>query len=160
MSKILSRFRRSPSRSSTTSQDDEKHFREASASSQLSTEGSSPLSHTRRNPSGSVFVEDIPGTESSRRTPNAPKSLAAPLTIPTSGSKPLVGTPKLVLTEEGSSPRSFLSYSPQLASPSKKGLGLGLESVSHLVVSLIIVYNRRSDYGRGSADGSTSFPIK
>jgi len=152
MSKILSRFRRSPSRSSTASQDDETLQREATASSQLFTEGASPLSHTHRIPSGSVFVEDIPETTTS---PRRIASLPSPLAIPPPSLKPSIGTPKLVLTEEGSSPRSF-SYSPQLTSPSKKGL----ESASHLTNPLILAPPQRSSHVRRSAGRPSPFPIQ
>jgi len=134
MSKILSRFRRSPSRSSVHSQDDENHLKESIVGS---TDGPASPFNAHRTSSGSVFVEDIPGA-SPRRTPNNPKSLPPPLAIPPSGVKPSVGTPKLVLTEEGSSPRSFLNYSPQTGSPSN-GLGLGMAVVSNSLIILTSV---------------------
>jgi hypothetical protein len=129
MPSILERFRRPPSVSSAdspgsspTATTDSSHARHVAFPDRDSDEYTITQTHPRptvprapvRIPSGSHFVEDV-------TTP--PKTLDIP-------HSPLVLTPKLVLTEEGNSPRSFGS-SPQLHSPSKaRGLGYSPETVS------------------------------
>lgn len=164
MPSILSRFRRSPSRSSQDDADDNedhRHRRESSASSHRSvprdhnapaspSAARSPQSQLTR--SGSAFVEDLgkgtdiqDGSSPAKArfiTPNGSTRAPppAPLSVPESGLKPALGTPKLVLTEEGSnSPHSFtsdrLGSSPTPASRTS-GLGLGDLGSSTSTVSL------------------------
>ncbi|WWC99175.1 hypothetical protein V866_006070 [Kwoniella sp. B9012] len=147
MPSILSRFKRSPSTSSTTSEgeliadklsgtedDYQAEFHNRSISNSIG--GSSGA-----GASGSLFVENFDNTSTSGGSPikrhitPSPRNKPSPLTVPPSSNsknhQPL-GTPKLVLTEEGSnSPRSF-SSSPVVTSPTstrsrnRPNLGLGL----------------------------------
>ncbi|WVQ86067.1 hypothetical protein IAT38_008235 [Cryptococcus sp. DSM 104549] len=151
MSAILNKFRRS----SVTSGDhhrDHRARRSASASSSLALSGgeddpNAPLNEPNRSPqrsaSGSLFVEHFDrktpspskpgqGAMGERTTPSHGRP--TPLEVPGSGVKlPAPGTPKLMLTKEGSnSPRSFTGDSPsQEFSPDSRsressvGLGLG-----------------------------------
>lgn len=154
MPSLLSRFRRSPSRSSDHSVDETspsspRHRRESTASSSVlvpSTESdedhlssaSNTVSSVNHIRSGSVFVEDIPNTDTPPKHQqqssfsSGRKNIPSPLVVPNSGLKPALGTPKLVLTEEGSnSPHSFtdspgFGTSPTTAAGDSSSLGLGL----------------------------------
>ncbi|WVQ93593.1 hypothetical protein IAU59_000668 [Kwoniella sp. CBS 9459] len=172
MPSILSRFKRSPSTSSSISESDlpsstsnanninlevntastsSSRNRRASTVSTSSPHASPRASYVdpdreRRQSlgpgsSGSVFVEDFDSASSpsiikqsaspSKRqavTPSPGKHKPPPLSVPGSDSKPTqpLGTPKLVLTEEGSnSPRSFSSSPLRNGRPAGIGLGLG-----------------------------------
>ncbi|WWC66772.1 uncharacterized protein I206_100677 [Kwoniella pini CBS 10737] len=141
MPSILSRFKRSPSTSSTTSESDlfaealerdRKNRRVSSVSSTSYTlpEGEEDLSYNdspRPGKGGSLFVENfdnsssIGGSPIKRQITPSPRNKPVPLSLPIpnseSKSNQPLGTPKLVLTEEGSnSPRSF-SSSPVVTSP-------------------------------------------
>ncbi|RSH81505.1 hypothetical protein EHS25_006862 [Saitozyma podzolica] len=140
MPSILARFKRSPSASSDLSQPDADRSRSGSTSSNaisLNSERDATdpsTQHTSRQGSESIFVENFDNDASSSAAPSrqvSPTKLTphrpAPLDVP----RPILGTPKLVLTEEGSnSPRSFSSSPVINGSPSKlkarEGLGLGL----------------------------------
>ncbi|KAK6905297.1 hypothetical protein I203_106119 [Kwoniella mangroviensis CBS 8507] len=146
MPSILSRFKRSPSTSSTTSEgeliadklsgsEDDQHPT-SSRNRSISNSGSPGA-----GASGSLFVENFDNTSTSGGSPikrhitPSPRNKPSPLAVPPSSNsknrQPL-GTPKLVLTEEGSnSPRSF-SSSPVVTSPTsihsrnRPNPGLGL----------------------------------
>ncbi|WVQ62718.1 uncharacterized protein L199_000866 [Kwoniella botswanensis] len=147
MPSILSRFKRSPSTSSTTSEGEliadklsgteEDHQAQSHDRSIRNSISGSPGAGA----SGSLFVENFDNTSTSGGSPikkhitPSPRNKPSPLTVPPSSNsknhQPL-GTPKLVLTEEGSnSPRSF-SSSPVVTSPTsihsrnRPNLGLGL----------------------------------
>ncbi|WVW81879.1 hypothetical protein I302_103877 [Kwoniella bestiolae CBS 10118] len=138
MPSILSRFKRSPSTSSTTSEGeliaDKLNTEEEEYHHTLDRQNGSP------GAAGSLFVENFDNTSGSgspikRQITPSPRNRPSPLAVPPNSSgksnQPL-GTPKLVLTEEGSnSPRSF-SSSPVVTSPirSRPNLGLGLSNTS------------------------------
>ncbi|OCF40765.1 hypothetical protein I317_05460 [Kwoniella heveanensis CBS 569] len=171
MPSILSRFKRSPSTSSSISESDLAPPGSSSNNANLDPATNSNTSRSRRSStvssstqasprvsyidtdrerrqslgpgsSGSVFVEDFESTTSSSSilksslspskrhvTPSPRQKSPPPLSVPGSEVKtqPL-GTPKLVLTEEGSnSPRSFSSSPLKNGRP---GIGLGLGSIS------------------------------
>ncbi|KAK8845532.1 hypothetical protein IAR55_006247 [Kwoniella newhampshirensis] len=137
MPSIFSKLKRSSSPSSSHS-DDNKHRRSSTASSSLTFEDEpSPISDGARlqlsASSGSVFVENFDEStspsKSSTHTPSRSKGKPASLELPHSNTKSqAIGTPKLVLTEEGSdSPRSF-NDSPAFERKTRAevvGLGLG-----------------------------------
>lgn len=154
-SQFLSRFKYSPSRTSpqpVPDDDPSTGRRRASTTSSLvirsdeENTSTSHRSHGSQGVAGSAFVEDIahdsavnqasPAQHSLQKnlsTPDAKKK-PEPLSIPPStGHRSALGTPKLVLTEEGASPRSFDSSpsrskigSPPVHSVGNSGLGLGL----------------------------------
>lgn len=179
MSKILARFKRSPSTSSTddhdqpvspqqtttplTSSSEDDHLISPSSSPYHTLSKASPARTKETSVGGSHFIEQFnvtpdqsstsfvaspshlsvnsPTSPSKRRdhsSPSSPGRYNRDLEVlnTTPGKKQVVGTPKLVLTEEGSnSPRSFGSSpgkdfdsnSSPRGSPSKaRGLGLGL----------------------------------
>ncbi|WRT63770.1 uncharacterized protein IL334_000695 [Kwoniella shivajii] len=157
MPSILSRFKRSPSTSSSNGDlAEESRSRRSSVVSSNYTyeEGEQHITSPGRSkiavppgPGGSIFVENFSdnnqnqnqNTSSSpvkRQITPSPRDRPAPLNVPVSNSNPPIqplGTPKLVLTEEGSnSPRSFNS-SPVVTSPTKVDrtrptLGLGISN--------------------------------
>ncbi|ORY34210.1 hypothetical protein BCR39DRAFT_188949 [Naematelia encephala] len=156
MPSLLSRFKRSPSVSSSQSDQDrprrssvasqpDRSLRESTVSSDviLSEDESTSTDHIAlgagsplKGNGHSKFVENFDQiTQPGNTTPSPNKSRPPPLQVPASISKANVsGTPKLVLTEEGSnSPRSFDS-SPVLSSPAvsqaPEGTGLGPGSAS------------------------------
>ena len=137
MPSILSRFKRSPSTSSSSLPGgDQHHPRRTSTvsshhSTTTSTEEETALaadSNTTWSPligqEGSSFVEqfdepsDSPSQQGKRRP--APLAIPEPLDKYISGK----GTPKLVLTEEGSNSRISLDSSPVKAKRGETGLGL------------------------------------
>ncbi|WVF65961.1 hypothetical protein IAT40_000699 [Kwoniella sp. CBS 6097] len=165
MPSILSRFKRSPSTSSSISESDLPPISSSSGNlepnitTSRSRRASTVSSTTQASPrvsyvepdrerrqslgpgsSGSVFVEDFDSNSSStifkqstsaspskRQITPSPRHKPPPLSVPGSEVKtqPL-GTPKLVLTEEGSnSPRSFSSSPLKNGRPGAIGLGLG-----------------------------------
>ncbi|WWC85880.1 uncharacterized protein L201_000747 [Kwoniella dendrophila CBS 6074] len=177
MPSILSRFKRSPSTSSNTSEtdfiadnnnqrgsnDSKRRVSVFSSTSNNQSEGEDHILVTKNNnnnntgspttapgPGGSLFVENFNSSSQSinngspvkRSITPSPRNKHTPLNLPipipnshSPNNKPL-GTPKLVLTEEGSnSPRSF-SSSPVVTSPTthirnRPNLGLGLtDSIS------------------------------
>ncbi|WWC58203.1 uncharacterized protein I303_100739 [Kwoniella dejecticola CBS 10117] len=172
MPSILSRFKRSPSTSSTTSETDlladphegrpgssskNRRISSVSASSYNLSEGEegdtlgANSDSPRPGKGGSLFVENFDNTNNNktstggspikRQITPSPRNKPSPLSLPippasNSKSPQPLGTPKLVLTEEGSnSPRSF-SSSPVVTSPTsynkanRPNLGLGLTDTS------------------------------
>ncbi|WWD22486.1 hypothetical protein CI109_106979 [Kwoniella shandongensis] len=140
MPSLFSKLKRSSSPASSAS-DDYQHRRASSASSNLiyEEESSQVSDGSRLQPSsssGSVFVENFDNVSSSpskssahlTNTPNRSKNRPVPLDVPPSNTKSQVlGTPKLVLTEEGSnSPRSFNDSPAFERNPRTEGVGLGL----------------------------------
>lgn len=144
MPSLFTRFKRSGSVSSVHS---DERKRRASTASTLSAQADLATGSTtstslspnspQRGTSGSTFVEDF-GDEALKaiNTPTSTKGRSEPLALPlpTSSTTQSLGTPKLVLTEEGSnSPRSF-SSSPAAKSSgtsvrrdiSSETVGLGL----------------------------------
>lgn len=136
MPSILSRFKRSSSTSSSHSVEN-RHTRSDTVSSSNSqtatTEDDIVLTPSRSSTAGqggSSFVEqfDEPSSSPTKQAKHKPTPL--PLGIPDSTNKQVLGTPKLVLTEEGSnSPRSFESSpvipNPRAAQPAGLGIALG-----------------------------------
>ena len=140
MPSLLSRFKRSSSISSSHSGGgDTRHSRSNTVSSQQSHtqpyEDGAALSPSRSPPlghGGSNFVEDFGDVSASPSKQGIHRTPSVPLAIPATANKQVVGTPKLVLTEEGSnSPRSFdsIPVNPIQTSSRKgrsEGLGLGI----------------------------------
>lgn len=143
MPSILSRFKRSPSTSSSLSGSDNRHRRSSTVSSAHSNSNTLPSEdETLLSPatssqsptlgrSGSHFLEEfgVPVVSPSKQGKHKPE----PLALPGNTNQQVLGTPKLVLTEEGSnSPRSFDS-NPVMASPrhgQAEGLGIALGAVT------------------------------
>jgi len=142
MPSILSRFKRSPSTSSSLSGSDNRHRRSSTVSSAHSNSNTLPSEdETLLSPatssqsptlgrSGSHFLEfGVPVVSPSKQGKHKPE----PLALPGNTNQQVLGTPKLVLTEEGSnSPRSFDS-NPVVASPRNgqaEGLGIALGAVT------------------------------
>ena len=136
MPSILSRFKRSPSNSSSLSGGDHHRPRRPSTGSShhstiISTDEEAALAtdtYTSRTPlvgpEGSSFVEqfDEPADSPSKQGKRKPAPLAIPRPVDNHISGK--GTPKLVLTEEGSNSRISLDSSPVRAKRGEIGLGL------------------------------------
>lgn len=132
---LLSRFKAKRNGSSSSVTDESHHERSSSIASDDNDDTATlASSSTANSPAGSRFVEDlasVDGYPTKRQSQQAQpseiptsvtKTRPPPLEVPGSaGLGPVLGTPKLTLTEEGSnSPRSFES------SPIREqGLGLG-----------------------------------
>ncbi len=140
MPSILSRFKRSPSNASSL-EGDHRHRRSSTVSSShsntalISSEDEtilSPATSSQSPTGGSRFIENL-GANSGSPT-KQPKNKPAPLAIPPAANQQVLGTPKLVLTTEGSnSPKSFdssLVSVQHLEKPRVEGVGLGIATTA------------------------------
>jgi len=149
MPSILSRFKKSPSSSSSLGDSDDRPSYHSDRSGPSEEDSTNTISSSPTSNTGSIFVEQLgdnsnltPHSINNSLSPDRRGSVISagtvtptnqkpsiPLSVPDSTQANKIGTPRLVLTEEGSdSPRSF-SSSPSKGNDERVvGLGLGTDS--------------------------------